>query len=86
MITLEKIKRHSKNHHFRRNGKICRFGNENIVFSVAGGCEGLHGDFKHYFELAIIDNETGGFITDLFFPECNFVRCPLLALCLLRVK
>ena len=41
------------------------------LLSIVGGRQGLYGDFKTDFELAIIDPLTNDFITKLIFPEMN---------------
>jgi hypothetical protein len=70
MITIEKIKKHSKSHRFNKKIKICCFGNEYLFFSVTGG-DMTHGDFEDYFEVAILDQNSGNFITDYFYSDCN---------------
>ena len=43
--------------------------NEDVEFSILGGRSGLYGDFINDFEVAIIDRESGDFITKFFKPE-----------------
>lgn len=35
----------------------------NYTLSIVGGAKGLYGDFKNTFEVALIDNEIGNFVT-----------------------
>ncbi len=77
MITIQDIKKWSKPHPLanvistkdRKGGRVSRFGNDKIEFSIVGGSSGLYGDFENTFELAIIDKQTGNFITKFFYPE-----------------
>jgi hypothetical protein len=66
MITIQDIIDYSKEHYFFTEGRITRIGNKNIEFSIVGGARGLYGDFINDFEVAIIDNESGGFVTKFF--------------------
>jgi hypothetical protein len=36
------------------------------VVSIVGGKQGLYGDFETTFEIAIIENSSGNFVTKLF--------------------
>ena len=79
MITINDIKKWSKPHPLsnvislkdRSGGRISRFGNEEIEFSVVGGAQGLYGDFEKTFEVAIFDRKSNNFITKFFYPEAN---------------
>ncbi len=42
-----------------------------IGLSIVGGAQGLYGDFKDDFEIAIMDSETGDFVTKYYLPEAN---------------
>jgi len=52
-------------------GKVTRFYNDEIEFSIVGGRSGLYGDFENDFEVAIIDKKSGDFVTKFFYPEGN---------------
>ena len=86
MITIKDIIKWSKPHpmstHYitsRRKylstgggkGRISRFGNNNVEFSIVGGDRGLYGDFEKTFEVAIFDKESNNFVTRFFYPEAN---------------
>jgi hypothetical protein len=70
MITVENIIDWSKPHPLG-GGKITRLYNKEIEFSIVGGRSGLYGDFINDFEVAILDNKNGEFITKFFYPEAN---------------
>ena len=70
MITIEDIKKNSKPHPIG-SGRIVRYGNDKLIFSVVGGTKSLYGDFEQTFEVAIIDKETNEFVTDYFIEESN---------------
>jgi hypothetical protein len=38
----------------------------NYTLSIVGGCSGLYGNFKNTFEVALIDDNTGEFVTGKF--------------------
>ena len=77
MITIEDIKKWSKPHPLanvislkdRSSGRISRFGNKEIEFSIVGGGTGLYGDFDKTFEVAIFDRKSNDFVTRFFYPE-----------------
>lgn len=77
MITIEDIKKWSKPHPLanvislkdRSGGRISRFGNTEIEFSIVGGSQGLYGDFDKTFEVAIFDRKSNDFVTRFFYPE-----------------
>ena len=77
MITIEDIKKWSKPHPLanvislkdRSGGRISRFGNKEIEFSIVGGSQGLYGDFDKTFEVAIFDRKSNDFVTRFFYPE-----------------
>lgn len=68
MITVENIIEWSKPHPLE-GGKMTRIYNEDVEFSIVGGRSGLYGDFINDFEVAVIDRESGDFITKFFKPE-----------------
>jgi hypothetical protein len=70
MITIDDIKKNSKPHPIG-SGRIVRYGNDKLVFSVVGGNKSLYGDFEKTFEVAIIDKETNEFVTDYFMTESS---------------
>ena len=70
MITVKDIIKWS-NPHSLEGGKITRLYNKEIEFSIVGGRSGLYGDFINDFEVAILDNKNGEFITKFFYPEVN---------------
>ena len=79
MITIEDIKKWSKPHPLanvislkdRRGGRVSRFGNKEIEFSIVGGGTGLYGDFDKTFEVAIFDRKSNDFVTRFFYPEAT---------------
>jgi hypothetical protein len=79
MITIEDIKKWSKPHPLanvislkdRRGGRMSRFGNKEIEFSIVGGSQGLYGDFETTFEVAIFDRKSNDFVTRFFYPEAT---------------
>lgn len=72
MITIEDIKKWSKPHPtYLGDGRMSRFGNSKVTFSIVGGDRGLYGNFEDTFEVAIFDNENGNFITRFFYPDTN---------------
>ena len=70
MITIQDIIKGSKDHSIP-GGKITRLENEQIIISIVGGASGLYGDFEKDFEVAVIDKQTGDFMTKFFYPEAN---------------
>ena len=40
----------------------------NYTLSIVGGCKGLYGDFKNTFEVALIDETNGQFVTGKYCP------------------
>ena len=79
MITIEDIKKWSKPHPLdnvislkdRKGGRVSRFGNKEIEFSIVGGGQGLYGDFDKTFEVAIFDRKSNDFVTRFFYPEAT---------------
>jgi len=41
----------------------------NYTLSIIGGCGGLYGDFKNTFEVALIDDNNGEFVTGKYSPS-----------------
>lgn len=73
MNSLREIKKMARIHPCG-HGKIVRYGDENIIFSVVGNPDQnngfrLYGDFEKTFEVAIFDAKTNNFITDYFYGE-----------------
>jgi hypothetical protein len=69
-LTKEYIIEKSKPHGMSLNGiglyKDARQYTETIgeyTLSIVGGCSGLYGDFRNTFEVALIDESTGKFVT-----------------------
>jgi hypothetical protein len=79
MITIKDIKNWSKPHPLasvvslkdRSGGRISRFGNKEIEFSIVGGGKGLYGDFENTFEVAIFDRKSNNFVTRFFYPQAT---------------
>ena len=79
MITIQDIIKWSKPHPLanvislkdRSGGRISRFGNKEIEFSIVGGSQGLYGDFENTFEVAIFDRKSNDFVTRFFYPEAS---------------
>jgi hypothetical protein len=77
MITIQDIKNWSKPHPLanvislkdRSGGRVSRFGNKEVEFSIVGGGRGLYGDFEKTFEVAIFDKKSNNFVTRFFYPE-----------------
>lgn len=68
MITIQKIKKWSKEHP-SGGGRMTNIFNSKYELSIVGGRQGLYGDFEKTFEIAIFDSEDRTFITKFFFPE-----------------
>lgn len=45
--------------------------NENVRMSIVGGAQGLYGDFKDEFEVAILDQDSNQFVTRFYSPDNN---------------
>lgn len=79
MNSLKEIKKMAKKHPCG-HGKIVRYGNEHIIFSVVGnpdqnyGQFRLYGDFEKTFEVAIFDAKTNSFITDFFYGNGDVIE------------
>ena len=68
MITIEKIKKWSKEHP-NGGGRMTNIFNHKYELSLVGGGPRLYGDFEKTFEIAIFDTQDKRFITQFFFPE-----------------
>jgi hypothetical protein len=68
MITIEKIKKWSKEHP-SGGGRMTNIFNRKYELSIVGGRQGLYGDFEKTFEIAVFDSKDRRFITKFFFPE-----------------
>ena len=66
-LTVEHIIKNSKPHptaHIRGgNARMYREFVGDYILSIVGGGEGLYGDFKEDFEVALLDHDTGDFVT-----------------------
>jgi hypothetical protein len=78
MITIKDIIKWSKPHPMSKysvpgggNGRMSRFGNDQVEFSIVGGDRGLYGDFEKTFEVAIFDRKSNDFVTRFFYPEAT---------------
>jgi hypothetical protein len=72
MITIADIIKWSKPHQYSGGeGRMTRFGDGRVTFSIVGGARGLYGDFVNDFEMAIFDKESKQFITKFFYPEAT---------------
>lgn len=69
MITLQDIISNSKTHPVVRDGRMTKIKNDIVTLSIVGGGMGLYGDFSTDFEIAVIDNETGDFVTERAIPH-----------------
>lgn len=74
-LTKEYIIKNSKPHGMDLNGiesyKNARQYTEKVgryTLSIVGGCSKLYGDFKNTFEVALIDEDAGKFVTGKFCP------------------
>lgn len=70
MITIEDIKSYSKPHRLE-GGRVTKLFNDELSISIVGGVSGLYGDFEEDFEVAVIDRDTGNFLTKFFYPDLN---------------
>jgi len=69
MITIAQIQEWSKPHPVVEGGRIVNIFNRKYELSIVGGGNGLYGDFKKTFEIAVFDTENRTFVTEHFFPE-----------------
>ena len=74
-LTKEYIIHNTKPHGMDLNGiesyKNARQYTEKVgryTLSIVGGCSKLYGDFKNTFEVALIDEDAGKFVTGKFCP------------------
>lgn len=72
MITVQNIIEWSKPHAMN-DGRQTRLTDGKVEVSIVGGVQGLYGDFKEEFELAVFDPTTRNFITTFFFEGGNDV-------------
>jgi hypothetical protein len=63
-LTIEDVFKKKVNTPFMGYQSTFDFGK--YVVSIVGGRQGLYGDFETTFEVAIIENNTGVFVTKLF--------------------
>jgi len=75
MITIKDIIKWSKPHPLSQfkggGGRVSRFGNNQVDFSIVGGQTGLYGDFVDTFEVAIFDKQSNEFVTKFFYPQAT---------------
>lgn len=69
-LTIEYIQKNSKQHPMAKSGvdsykdaKMFQLKIGNFTLSIVGGAQSLYGDFVNDFEVALIDDETGEFVT-----------------------
>lgn len=70
-LTLDYIIKHSKPHPIsrmddREDARMFQKKIGNYTLSIVGGSQGLYGDFKNDFEVALIDDDTNEFVTGKF--------------------
>ena len=74
MITVQNIIDWAGPHNLRRGIKDLKIGNDNILFSIIGGPDGLvYGDFVNDFEVAVFNLDTDDHMTTFFFPDSEMV-------------
>ena len=71
MITTQNIIDWSKPHSSLNGGRHTILETKHLRISIVGGSKGLYGDFVNNFEVAIMNKETGSFMTKFFLPESN---------------
>jgi hypothetical protein len=69
MITIEDIIKDSKQHPLLDEGRQTTYETPLLKISIVGGCKGLYGDFDETFEVAIIEKESGNFMSGYFYNE-----------------
>jgi len=69
MYTYQDILDKAKPHGISENGKHTLIETQDHKVSIVGGRMGLYGDFVNTFEVAIIRNSDGEFVSGEFFPE-----------------
>jgi hypothetical protein len=68
-LTKTYIIKNSRPHPISRNGGVYENARQYVEqigeysLSIVGGCRGLYGDFRNTFEVALIDESTGKFVT-----------------------
>ena len=74
MITIEKIKKWSKEHP-NGGGRMTNIFNRKYELSIVGGRDGLYGDFENDFEIAVFSTKSREFVTRFFFTDnpCDVV-------------
>lgn len=69
-LTVEYIRKNSKPHPLAQiKGEDARIFREFVgdyILSVVGGAVGLYGDFVNDFEVALIDHDSGDFVTSAY--------------------
>lgn len=65
-LTVDFIIKNSRRHPMGRQGRMFTMIIGNYALSIVGGGRGLYGDFENDFEVALIDIESGKFVTSFF--------------------
>ena len=71
MITIKDIIRDSKPHPLIDGGRQTTYETPTLKISIVGGDRSLYGDFKETFEVAIIEKDSGKFMSGYFYPELS---------------
>ena len=71
MITIEDIINNSMAHPMMEGGRQTIFETPLLKISIVGGRNGLYGDFKETFEVAILEKKTSKFMSNYFYPELS---------------
>ena len=64
-LTVEILKNEAKTHPLGKGYQFTEEIGDNTL-SIVGGFSGLYGDFENTFEVALIDNTNGRFVTGLY--------------------
>lgn len=65
-LTADFIIRNSRRHPMGREGRMFTMEIGNYMISIVGGGRGLYGDFENNFEVALMERESGKFVTSFF--------------------
>ena len=65
-LTIEHIQKHSTEHPMKLGARRYREVIGDYILSIVGGGVGLYGDFVNNFEVALIDQDTGDFVTGAY--------------------
>ena len=69
MKTIEDIIKDSKPHPLIDGGRQTTYETPSLKISIVGGDRSLYGDFDETFEVAIIEKNSGKFLSGFFYPE-----------------